>query len=196
MKKRIWLLSILLACLAFVLCACGGEKVTATLRKTSAELKVGETVKLVADVSDPEAEISWDVSDETVVEIVSTRSSTATVRALSAGTATVHVKYGNKILAQCEITVPETPPVGKLSVLVPTGMLILRGSNRTATVKAIADDSLTGEVTWTVSDETVLSLEYQGLIARIKSLKLGRATVTVSCDGEVASFEVIVGFKS
>ena len=190
MKKRIWLISILLACLAFVLCACGSN-VTATLRKTSAELKVGETVKLVADVSDPEAEISWSVSDDAILEIVATTSSTATVKALSAGTATVYVKYGEKILAECKITVPEEILAGKLSVLLPTGKLILRSSNRTATVRAIADESLTGEVTWTVSDETVISLEYQGLIARIKSLKRGRATVTVSCDGEVAEFEVI-----
>ena len=195
MKKRIWILSILLACLTFVLCACTDNTVTAKLRKTSAELKVGETVKLVVDVSDPEAEISWAVSDGTVLEIVESTLTSATVKALKSGSASVYVMYEEDTLAQCDITVPEVA-TDELTVLVPTGKLILRSSNREATVRAIAGPDLTGEVTWTVSDDTVVKVENQGLIARIRSLKPGRATVTVSCGGKNASFEVIVGLYS
>lgn len=194
MKKRIWLLSILLACLAFVLCACGGEKLTATLDQTSVELKVEETVKLRVELSEPGAEFSWSVSDDTVLAI-DAGINTAKITALKEGTASVYIMSGKKILAQCDITVTAGVKE-KVSVLLPTGKLILKSRGKQATVKALIDESLTGDVVWTCSDPEVLTIESQGPIAVIKSLRTGNVTVTVSCGGESTTFTVIVGIYS
>ena len=194
MKKRIWLLSILLACLAFVLCACGGEKLTDTLDQPSGKLKVEATVKLRVELSEPGAEFSWSVSDDTILAI-DAGINTAKITGLKEGTASVYIMSGKKILAQCDITV--TAPVkDKISVLLPTGKLILKSRGKQATVKALIDESLTGDVVWTCSDPEVLTIESQGAIAVIKSLRTGNVTVTVSCGGESATFTVIVGIYS
>ncbi len=188
MRKRLLAFAFLIAAAAFVLCACGGG-LTAELDRESAVLEVGEELKLRATPSEEDAVVEWAVSDENILSFVPNRNS-VTVTAMDSGEAFVYAKSGDKILAQCKITVPELP---KLSVFLPQGVLVLAGSTSKATVTAKAHPSLSGTPVWTSADTSVVTVESQGLIAIVSAHKIGQTTLTVELGGETATIAVYVG---
>ncbi len=201
MKKRVLLLLSLVAALCCLLCACGEGKVPVdppdsglTLDKTELTLWSGEEVTLTASFEGGK-KVTWESSDESVVTLRAD-GATAGVKALGAGTATVTVSCGDDMTATCAVTVKDSP----LSVFLPdgpTGSLkngrLVLVKNAVATVRAISAAQLSGDPTWTSSDESIATVEYQGLIARVKALARGECTITVECDGYRASFTLFVG---
>lgn len=188
MKKSLWAAAFLLVAAAFVLCACGGG-LTAYLDRETAVLEVGESLRLRATPSEEDALVEWSVSDENVLSFTPNRN-TVTVTANASGEAFVYAKSGEKILAQCKITVPEQP---KLSIFLPEGVLVLASSSSKATVTAKADPSLTGTPVWKSADPTVVTVENQGLIAIVTAHKIGQTTLTVELGGESSTITVFVG---
>lgn len=160
-----------------------------TLSETSLELFVGETFTLEASVNDPSAEIKWSTSSRAVAGVEADGNS-AVITANGEGKAQIRVRYNEKLMAKCDVKV--TLPPEKLSVLVPSGKLILSAGQK-ATVKAIKDASLSGEAVWSSSDVSIASIEYQGLIAVVTAASAGECTVTVSLGGERSEFVVVVG---
>ena len=160
-----------------------------TLSETSVELFVGETFTLVASINDPSAKITWGTSSRAVAGVEADGNS-AVITANGEGTAQIRVRYNEKLMVKCEVKV--TLPPEKLSVLVPSGKLILSAGQK-ATVKAIKDASLSGEAVWSSSDVSIASIEYQGLIAVVTAASAGECTVTVSLGGESSEFVVVVG---
>lgn len=197
MKKKIAAAAALFALFA-CFAACGGteqtppegppQELTVTLDKTAAEMYVGETFTLTAEVSIEGAEIAWSTSSRAVVSFVAD-GNTAVVTAEGVGTAEIRVRSDERLMAKCSITVTEAPQA--LAVRLPQDMLVLR-PGAAATVRAVADSGLTGDIEWKSSDASVASVEFQGLLARVTALAEGECTVTVACGGEEDSFTLIV----
>ncbi len=200
MKKRILLLLSLVAALCCLLCACGEGNVPIdppdpglALNRTSLTLMVGAEEQLVA-IYEGKKEISWTCSDETVVSVEPVEGG-AYVTGLKVGTATVTASF-EEVNVSCTVTVKESP----LSIFLPdapTGSLkngrLVLVKNGVATVRAFSEIALDGDPVWTVDDESIASVEWQGLIARVTALKRGICTITLSCDGYSASFTLYVG---
>lgn len=200
MKKKLWcFVALLPLCLVLLFCGCGdGENndvppvTTASVTLDSKELTLtaGDTAQLTVTATDC-ASVSWKSQNEEVVKL-ETKGSSATVTALSEGTSVVTVTgkdaNGVEVTDTCTVTVEAK----RLSVFLPAGKLVLT-REKSATVKAIAAEGLTGDVTWESSDESVGTVEYQGLIAVVTAHKKGSCTITVRYGSAEASFELVCG---
>lgn len=164
------------------------EQLTVTLSQTEAQLYVGESFTLTAEVNVEGAEIAFSTSNRSVVSFAAD-GYTAVVTAEGLGEAEIRVRQGEELLAKCRVSVIEEPK--DLEVFLPAGKLVLSQGQR-ATVRAIAAESVQGEPEWTVSDDKIASIEFQGLIAMVTAVSAGECTVTVTCGGESDSFTLIV----
>ncbi len=198
MKKKFLLLICLLTALCCMLCACGEVPIDPpdpglTLDRTSLTLMDGGEGQLTVSFQG-EKTISWTVSDKSVVSVTADGAK-ATVKGLKEGTATVTAACDD-LTATCTVTVKRSA----LSVYLPdgpTGSLkngrLVLVKNGVATVRAMSDTPLTGVPKWSSSDESIGTVESQGLIARVKAVARGVCTITVECDGYSASFTLFVG---
>lgn len=76
---------------------------------------------------------------------------------------------------------------------IPQNLIILKGTGKTATVRAILlDENIVDTPTWSVSDESIISINTQGYIAIITSLARGKTAVTFSLGKYQQTFEVYV----
>lgn len=187
------LLCALCALVGVVGCAACGEKenLSLWLSSQSESLAVGQSVTIEAVAEGLSGEIVWGTDQETLVSLNPSGSS-VTVTALAEGTAVVYAaceEDGTQYRAECTVTVSPAPEA-KLSFLMPT--LVLR-RNVSATVRAFAEESLSGDVIWESSDVSVGTVESQGLIAVVTAVSGGVCTITVTYGGESASFTLIVG---
>ncbi len=134
-----------------------------TLDKTSLTLNVGDTATLVATAT---GTVTWTTSDNSVVTVVNGK-----LTAVGAGTATVTATCGTA-KATCTVTVKEvTPPVTDSVTLDKTSLTLNVGD--TATLVATA----TGTVTWTTSDNSVVTV----VNGKLTAVGAGTATVTATC---------------
>lgn len=198
-------------CLALLLCGCGettdepGEKpndttnppattTTASVTLELDELTVteGETAQVKVTAVDCTS-VSWKVENEDIAT-VETKNFVATVTGVSVGSTVITVTgkdaNGVEVTDTCTVTVEAKDT--RLSVFLPAGKLVLT-KEKSASVRAIAADGLTGEVTWESSDESVGTVEYQGLLAVVTAHTKGTCTITVRCGSASASFELICG---
>ena len=147
-----------------------------SLNKTSATLKVNETVTLSATVTPTSAtnrKVSWKSSDESVATV----SSTGVVTAKSIGNAniTATTTDGTNISATCKVSVVETPATG------------ISLNKTAATLKANQTVSLTATVTpstatnkkvsWKSSDESVATVSSDGVVT---AFKVGTTNITAT----------------
>ena len=145
-----------------------------TLDKTSLTLNVGDTATLVATAT---GTVTWTTSDNSVVTVVNGK-----LTAVGAGTATVTATCGTA-KATCTVTVNEvTPPVTDSVTLDKTSLTLNVGD--TATLVATA----TGTVTWTTSDNSVVTV----VNGKLTAVGAGTATVTATCGTAKASCTVTV----
>lgn len=195
--KKLWYLAALLPfCLALLLCGCGEKSATTdatvTLDTKELSLTVGDTAELNATAAECES-VTWSSGNESIVTVAG-NGSKATVTAVAAGSAEITVTgkdaNGVEVKDTCTVTVAEKDT--RLTVNLPAGKLILK-KGRSATVKAFAQEGLTGDYVWESSDETVGTVEYQGAIAIVTVHKKGTCTITVHCGTASSSFELICG---
>ena len=145
-----------------------------TLDKTSLTLNVGDTATLVATAT---GTVTWTTSDNSVVTVVNGK-----LTAVGAGTATVTATCGTA-KATCTVTVNEvTPPVTDSVTLDKTSITLNVGD--TATLVATA----TGTVTWTTSDNSVVTV----VNGKLTAVGAGTATVTATCGTAKATCTVTV----
>ena len=145
-----------------------------TLDKTSLTLNVGDTATLVATAT---GTVTWTTSDNSVVTVVNGK-----LTAVGAGTATVTATCGTA-KATCTVTVNEvTPPVTDSVTLDKTSLTLNVGD--TATLVATA----TGTVTWTTSDNSVVTV----VNGKLTAVGAGTATVTATCGTAKATCTVTV----
>ena len=154
-----------------------------TLNKTSASLKVGETVTLSATVGPDDATdktVTWTTSDATVATV-----SNGVVTAKKLGTATITAKAGDKT-ATCSITVVATPVTSV--TLNKTSVSLKVGETVTLTVTVGPEDATDKTVTWTTSDATVATVS-NGLVT---AKKIGTATITAKAGDKTATCSITV----
>ena len=193
--KKIWHVLLIVVCaLCLGLAACGKEETTAIkLSGKALTLKTGATATIEAvlgdDVDFTADDLVWSSSDDKIVTVKG-EGLKATVTAVAVGKAKITASYGS-MKAECTVTV-EKSDLSPISIFLPEGKLVLKAKVE-ATVKAFSDVELTGTPVWSSSDTTIGTVEGQGLTARVKALKRGECTITVTCDGYSASFTLIVG---
>lgn len=153
------------------------------------------TATLTATITPEGAEgtISWSSSDEDVATV-----NNGTVTAVGVGTATITVTVTDsdgEVLATAtrEVNVTKTPVPATSITIDPDSTTIYVG--RTEQLKANLEPSnSTDTITWSSSDESVATVDAQGVVTAIKK---GTATITATANDSVsASCEVTVKKKS
>ena len=154
-----------------------------TLDKSSASLKVGETVTLIATVGPQDATdrtVIWASSDTTVITV-----SNGVVTAKNLGTATITAKAGDKT-ATCSITVV---PTEVSSITLDNSSASLKvGETVTLSATVNPSDATDKTVTWTTSDATVATVSNGVVTAK----KMGTVTITAQAGDKTASCTVKV----
>ena len=211
MKRKLWIIPLIALLCALLLAGCtvnGVDPVgpdqpddptdttpSATLSEESLALTVLAEYKLEATLENIEdaTSVIWTTSDESVLTVEG-NGDYAILHAVGVGSATVSVSIEGEevttVLDSCEVTVTESP----LTIFLPSSGLILK-KGVSATVKAICSVELTGEITWESSDESIGSVEWQGLTARVTAVARGTCTIYVHADGYTASFTFTVGIS-
>ena len=159
------------------------EVFSITLDKSSASLKVGETVTLIATVGPEDATdktVTWTTSDATVATV-----SNGVVTAKKLGTATITAKAGEKT-ATCSITVIPTPVTSV--TLSNTSASLKVGETVTLSATVNPSDVTDKTVTWTTSDATVATVSNGVVTAK----KLGTATITAKAGDKTATCSITV----
>lgn len=150
------------------------------LTKVSAELNEGETLELFYKLEPSDATtqgVVW-ASDNTDVATVD---EDGLVTAVKAGTATitVSVKGQREIKATCTITVKSsTIAVTKLT-LSQSSAEVSVGKTLTLTCTIEPTDATNKELIWSSSDETIATVDAQGVVTGVKA---GPVTITVASE--------------
>ena len=153
---------------------------TLTLSATVLSLSsLGETEQLTATVSDQNGaamsgvSVTWASSASTVASV----SSTGLVTAVADGTATVTATSGSAV-GTASVTVQQVAD----SIALSPSSLVLAGPGATATVTASVIDAggsqiANADLTWSSSDESVATVDSNGLVTAVAN---GSATVAVT----------------
>lgn len=163
-------------------CACGNTKPedTISLDKSSATLKVGETVTLTATVSSGTATFSS--SDSSIATV----DSSGKVTAVKAGSAMITASANNKT-ATCAITVTaaETQKTeeAKISFTGTTTVKVGETTKITATVTP-SGKKITGA---TPSDSSIATASVDGNTITVKGVKAGATKISVTSDNGTSS---------
>ena len=147
------------------------------LDKTSASLKVGETVTLTATVKPDDATnktVTWSTSDASVATV-----SDGVVTAIKLGAATITAKAGDKE-ATCAITVEPTPVTA--ITLDRTSATLRVGETVTLTATVKPDDATDKAVTWSTSDASIATVS-EGVVTAVK---IGAAIITAKAGDKEA----------
>ncbi len=156
-----------------------------TLNQTSASLKVGETVSLIATVLPANATdktVTWSSSNPAVATV----DANGKVTAIALGNTTITAKCGS-VSASCSVTVVATPAesvtINQTSAQLKVGEIV----SLTATVLPA---NATGKtVTWSSSNPEVATVDANG---KVTAIALGSATITAKCGSVSASCSVTV----
>ena len=153
------------------------------LDKTSASLKAGESVTLIAKVNPSDATdktVTWSTSDASVATV-----SNGVVNAVKVGSATITAKAGDKT-ATCTVTVIPTP-VTSVALNVTSASLQV-GETVTLTATVNPSDATDKSVTWSTSDESIATVS-NGVV---KAVSIGSATITAKAGDKTATCAVSV----
>ena len=146
-----------------------------TLDQTSASLMVGETVSLTATVKPDDATdktVTWTTSDASVATV-----DNGVVTAIKLGSASITAKAGDKS-ATCAISVIPTPVTS--ITLDQTSVSLVVGETITLTATVKPDDATDKTVSWSSSDESVVTVDASG---NLTAFSKGKATITVTVNG-------------
>lgn len=154
-----------------------------SLDKTSASMKVGESIQLVATILPENAtdkNVIWSSSDESVATVTD-----GNVTAVSLGTCTIMATSG-EFSAACEITV--VPTLVTSVTLDKTTATLRAGETVTLTATVNPEDATDKTVEWSTSDASVATVE-NGVITAVK---VGTATITAKAGDKTATCEIAV----
>lgn len=174
-KKRLTIL-VALFFISFLF-GCDVKKPSFQLNVQELSVEVGEEKEIKATVKNTEEALDWSVDDESVIELtVDSGKLKATVKGLSKGEAKVTVKLGEETKV-VDVEVTETEVVEpELFIPVKTLAVKVDGTININAVVKVDSKVVDATITYTIADDTVVSVSNQGII---KGLKLGETTVTV-----------------
>ena len=150
------------------------EKVT--IDRSEVVIEIASVCKLNATV-EPEytadRSVTWESSDSRVATV----DAEGTVTAVSVGTATVTATTndGTGLFASCAITV--IPKRVKSISLDCEEITLKRGTSERLTVTVLPEDAGDRSVTWTSSDERIVTVDTEGVVTAVSA---GTATVTAT----------------
>jgi uncharacterized protein YjdB len=164
-----------------------------TLDKTELTLSPGETYKLTATVSPDDASVKtvkWTSSNPEDVWV----ENDGTVKALAEnGSSIITVTTDNGgYTATCEVTVKYVPVTSV--ILNKTTLSLSAGASETLTATWSPEDATNPVMIWSTSDESIVTVDYEGKVTADEDCRGGNATITVSMEaGKVtATCEVTV----
>ena len=199
--KRFLLALFAAALVAFSSCEKGA--VTLILDKTSVEMKVGETLQLIASVTaqTPAApQISWSssnpkvatVTSEEIVDVTGVPIPGGWVTALSVGETLITAKAGDAE-AMCKVVVSENGATTEESFTIEPSpvTLAIDGEQVLTAVMLPANPAL--KVEWKCDKPGIVALgTLSSTQAKVQGLSEGKATVTAYADGKSATCEITV----
>ena len=154
-----------------------------TLDKTSASLRAGESITLIATVNPSDAtdkSVTWTSSNPSVATVEN-----GVVKAIKVGSATITAKAGDKT-ATCTINVEATPVTS--ITLDKTSASLRAGESITLTATVNPSDATDKSVTWSSSIPSVATVE-NGIV---KAIKVGNATITAKSGDKTATCAIKV----
>ena len=160
----------------------------ATVTNNSIELKVGE--KATLDSSDVEDwgynhQHKWTVNKKNIVNLSSKSGSSITVTGEGVGTATVTDTYTYSSFMGGSKRGTKTYTINVTAAVTPTGISIsgadtVKQFQTTQLTANLTPEGANGKVTWTSSNEQILSVDENGLVTGNRQ---GSATITASVQG-------------
>src|SRR6266566_2571797 len=172
---------------------------TVTVVPGSASLTVGDNATFSADLRDAAGNVlsnravSWSSTDPSVLSITSTAGASATVRALSAGTAVLRATSEGKT-GQATVTVAAPAPVATVTVVPESASVALSDTLFTfwAELRDSAGNMLSGRpVSWFSSDTAVFVVVQPGY-GNIQPRAAGTAFVQATSEGKTGQAKVVV----
>lgn len=160
-----------------------------TVDKTEAKMKVGETLRIIAEVSPANAankNVTWSSTDTSVVTV----SDTGLCTAKAGGSATIVVRtQDGGFVATCMITVYQEVESIRLSK---TTARVGRGSTIRLRATVLPETATNKKVTWSSSDNTIATVNQDG---EVTGLKIGDPviiTATTVSGNKMATCKVTV----
>lgn len=192
MKHYSVILGVFLA--AFFLCSCSQKEEevavsSVTISQPTAEMIVGETVKLSATVQPSNAtdkEVTWSSSKQSVATITQD----GLVTAISEGTSNITAMAGGKT-GTCVVTVSKKVVEVSSVELNKTELSLVEGEEFTLVATIKPNDATDKTVTWSSSDASVASVSE----GKVKALKEGGATITAKAGEKSTTCSIIVAKK-
>ncbi len=161
------------------ICGMNTDKPTSiTLNSTSKTLSVGSTYQLsVSSVTPSTASnsVTWSSSDDTTVSV----SSSGLIRGIKEGQATITATstLDTNVSASCLVTVGANPNSPTSIELSESEMELPVDWDDVLTVSRVVPETASKEVTWSSSDDSVVTVTAAGYI---KTLKVGEAVITAT----------------
>jgi len=155
------------------------------LDKTSAEMKVNETLMINATVTPSNASnktVTWSVYDS--ANNVVTITSLGSVTAIGEGTAKIRASVSDSVYADCTIVVKGTIaviPVTGISISPKTNVLKV-GESFTVTANVTPKDATNKIVAWISDTPTIVTVNNEGVV---KAIGVGSATIRATVVGTV-----------
>ena len=160
-----------------------------TLDKAELSLVEGQEAELKATVKPDNAtdkNVTWSTSDAAVATVADGK-----VKAVKAGTATITAKAGAKE-ATCKVTVTAAVVPVESVKLDKESLEMVEGDKATLTATVTPDNATDKTVTWTSSDETIVTVAN----GEVTAVKEGTATITAKAgDNKTATCAVKVAKK-
>lgn len=158
------------------------EVTSVTVSPESINMVIGDTERLTLTILPENASVksgTWASSDEAVATV----SQDGTVTAVAEGTAVITVTAGSKS-ATCNVTVTaERIEVESIEISPAEVTLTQIGETAQLTAQVMPEDATYTEITWTTSDEGIVTVTEEGLLTAVAA---GNATVTAAI-GEVSA---------
>ena len=158
------------------------EVTSVTVSPESINMVIGDTERLTLTILPENASVksgTWASSDEAVATV----SQDGTVTAVAEGTAVITVTAGSKS-ATCNVTVTEERIEIESIEISPAEVTLTQiGETAQLTAQVMPEDATYTEITWTTSDEGIVTVTEEGLLTAIAA---GNATVTAAI-GEVSA---------
>ena len=163
-----------------------------TLNHKEATVEEGASIKLEATIlpdNTTDKSVAWSSSDNTIATV----DANGLVTALIPGAATITATSANGLKASCKVTVKAKPIVEQLITLNHKEATVDEGASIKLEATILPDDTTDKSVTWSSSDNTVATVDADGLVT---ALIPGTATITAtSANGLKASCELTVKAK-
>lgn len=147
---------------------------------TNRTIRVGQTITLDSSNVDKYGRHRWSVEDESIVKLNGYSGTSITVTGLKKGSTTVTDTYTYRYWSDTKVY-----KINVTAAVTPTGISISGADTVTQFQKTQLTANLTpadanGEVTWTSSNEQILSVDENG---KVTGNRQGSATITASVQG-------------